>query len=157
VLPTIRRVKRRAPGSVPPRVQGPPRCPAIATGGAGFGLQISVQVTEFVLVLNTPDAVDAFAHGGNVAIGADLSAAAGPLGRNLRAEVMPLAAIYTYSLSQGLFAGASLEGTVVVTLDADNEAYDGRPVTPRAILSGRVQPPPATAPLHRALARLAAP
>ena len=49
---------------------------AIGTGGAGFGLQIGVEVSELVIVLNTPDAVHAFARGGNVSIGADLSGAA---------------------------------------------------------------------------------
>src|SRR5712691_7215963 len=35
---------------------------AIGTGGAGFGLQIGAEVTEFVIVLNTPEAVNAFAR-----------------------------------------------------------------------------------------------
>src|SRR5690554_7619281 len=39
---------------------------AIATGGAGFGFQIGASVTEFVMVLNTDDAVKAFSHGGNI-------------------------------------------------------------------------------------------
>src|SRR5262245_46004442 len=75
---------------------------AIGTGGAGFGFQVGAEVTEFVLVLNTPDAVDAFAKGGNVSFGGALSAAAGPVGRTASASVMPVAAIYTYSRSQGL-------------------------------------------------------
>src|SRR4029453_12214467 len=75
----------------------------IATGGAGFGFQVGAEVTEFVLVLNTPEAVEAFAHGGNVSIGGTLSVAAGPVGRTAGANVMPVAAVYTYSRSQGLF------------------------------------------------------
>jgi SH3 domain-containing YSC84-like protein 1 len=124
---------------------------AIATGGAGFGPQAGVQVRELVVVLNTPEAVRAFARGGNVAIGADLSAAAGPVGRDVGAGVMPVAAVYTYSRSQGLFAGASLEGTVVVTRDGANAQYYGRGVTPEAILSGEVTPPAGAARLARAL------
>src|SRR6185369_15978527 len=107
---------------------------AIGTGGAGFGLQAGAQVTEFVIVLNTPDAVRAFSRGGNVAIGADLSAAAGPVGRHAAADVMPVAAVYTYSRSQGLFAGASLNGDVIVTRDGANKDYYGREVTPEQIL-----------------------
>ena len=38
----------------------------IATGGAGWGLQIGAQVTDFVIVLNNDSAVKAFARGGNV-------------------------------------------------------------------------------------------
>lgn len=114
---------------------------AIGTGGAGFGLQIGAQVTEFVIVLNTDAAVQAFSRGGNVTIGADVSAAAGPVGRTLEANVMPTAAIYTYSRSQGLFAGVSLEGTVIAARDGANAKYYGKLVSPRDILSGRVKPP----------------
>jgi SH3 domain-containing YSC84-like protein 1 len=114
---------------------------AIGTGGAGFGFQIGAQVTEFVIVLNTDAAVSAFSHGGNVTIGADVSAAAGPVGRTLEAGVMPTAAIYTYSRSQGLFAGVSLEGTVIAARDGANAKYYGKAVSPRNILAGRVKPP----------------
>ena len=44
------------------------------------------------MVLNTPEAVSAFAKGGNVAIGAQLSAAAGPIGRSIGADVLRQAA-----------------------------------------------------------------
>src|SRR5204863_215929 len=53
----------------------------IATGGGGWGLQAGAQVTDFVIVLNNDAAVQAFSRGGNVTIGVDLSAAAGPVGR----------------------------------------------------------------------------
>src|ERR1044072_9213058 len=67
----------------------------IGTGGAGWGLQIGAQITEFVIVLNTNLAVRAFAQDGNFTLGADASAAAGPVGREAAAAVMPTAAIYT--------------------------------------------------------------
>lgn len=124
---------------------------AIGTGGAGFGFQIGAQVTEFVLVLNTPEAVSAFARGANVAIGADLSAAAGPVGRDIGAQVMPVAAVYTYSRSQGLFAGVSLNGTVVATRNDANQEYYGRQVTAQQILSGEVAAPAGAAKLEREL------
>ena len=124
---------------------------AIGTGGAGFGLQIGAEVNEFVLVLNTPAAVDAFAHGANVALGGDLSVAAGPVGRNASAQVMPVAAVYTYSRSQGLFAGVSLEGTVIAARPEANRKYYGRDVTPKAILSGAVKPPAGAEKLRLAL------
>jgi SH3 domain-containing YSC84-like protein 1 len=115
---------------------------AIGTGGAGFGFQAGVQVSEFVLVLNTDEAVKAFAHGANVKIGGEISAAAGPVGRAAGAGVMPLAAIYTYSRNQGLFAGVSIDGTVIAARNDANEKYYGRAVTPEQILAGDVNPPP---------------
>ena len=113
----------------------------VGTGGAGWGLQIGAQLTEFVFVLNTNRAVRAFSQDGNVTLGGELSAAAGPVGRNLKADVTPQAAIYTYSRSKGLFAGASLEGAVIATQKTANERYYGRPVSAAEILSGRVSPP----------------
>ena len=126
---------------------------AVATGGAGFGFQVGAEVTEFVLVLNTPEAVEAFAHGGNVSIGGTLSAAAGPVGRTAAANVMPVAAVYTYSRSQGLFAGVAVEGMALVTRDETNHEYYGRKVTPKQILSAQVKPPKGALKLIRALER----
>jgi lipid-binding SYLF domain-containing protein len=111
----------------------------IGTGGAGWGLQIGAQITEFVFVLNTREAVRAFSRDGNVTIGVDLSAAAGPVGRDLQASLTPRAAIYAYSRSEGLFAGVSLEGAVIATQKTANRRYYGRPVRSTDILQGRVR------------------
>jgi SH3 domain-containing YSC84-like protein 1 len=125
----------------------------IATGGAGWGLQIGAQVTDFVIVLNNADAVRAFSRGGNVTIGADVSAAAGPVGRTASGAVAPTAAVYTYSKSKGLFAGVSLEGAVIGTQRNSNFRYYGRPVRADEILAGLETPPPGAAVLRRALGR----
>jgi lipid-binding SYLF domain-containing protein len=114
---------------------------AIGTGGLGVGFQAGAEVSEFVIVLNTPAAVDAFAKGGNVTLGGNLTVAAGPVGRSAEGNVALQAAMYSYSRSQGLFAGISLEGTVVGTRDELNEAYYGRPVAAKDILAGAVRPP----------------
>ena len=114
---------------------------AIGTGGAGFGLQIGAEVTEFVMILNTDAAVKAFSQDVNVTLGGGIGAAAGPLGRHAEVGITPVAAIYTYSRSQGLFAGISLEGTVIGTRNDANAEYYGRSVTPEEILSGKVAPP----------------
>jgi lipid-binding SYLF domain-containing protein len=135
-----------------PKGWSPPS--GIGTGGAGFGLQIGAQVTEFVMVLNTPEAVDAFSRGVNVKLGGDISVAAGPVGRDVAAGVMPLAAVYTYSRSQGLFAGVSLEGQVIAARDDANREYYGRDVTPKEILAGGVTPPKGAAKLAAALGKL---
>jgi SH3 domain-containing YSC84-like protein 1 len=124
---------------------------AIGTGGAGFGFQIGAEVTEFVMILNTDAAVQAFSRDINVTLGGDISVAAGPIGRTAEAAVTPIAAIYTYSRSQGLFAGVSLEGTVIGTRNDANAEYYGRRVTPEEILSGKISPPPGAMRLVRVL------
>src|SRR6266404_8483370 len=114
---------------------------AVGTGGVGFGFQAGAQVSELVIILNTPEAVNAFSKGGNVTLGGSLSVAAGPIGRDAEASLTLGAAIYTYSRSQGLFAGVSLEGTVIGTRDEANAEYYGKPVEAKDILSGKVEPP----------------
>lgn len=123
----------------------------IGTGGAGWGLQIGGQVTDFVFVLNNWAAVRAFSRGGNVTLGADASVAAGPVGRDLQAGVVPTAAIYAYSRSRGLFAGVALEGAIIVTRAAANARYYRSPVSAGDILAGRVAPPPGAHRLRSAL------
>jgi lipid-binding SYLF domain-containing protein len=126
---------------------------AIGTGGAGFGFQIGAEVTEFVIVLNTDAALKAFSRDANVTLGGDISVAAGPIGRHAEAAITPVAAVYTYSRSQGLFAGISLEGTVIGTRNDANAAYYGRPVSAGEILSGKVPPPPGAKRLLQVLAK----
>jgi lipid-binding SYLF domain-containing protein len=114
---------------------------AIGTGGLGVGFQAGAEVAELVIVLNTAEAVDAFAQGGNVTLGGALGVAAGPVGRTAEAGVALGAAMYTYSRSQGLFAGISLEGTALASRDRVNAGYYGESVQPVEILAGRIQPP----------------
>lgn len=114
---------------------------AIGTGGIGVGFQAGVEITEFVIVLNTQEAVNAFSKEGNVTLGGNLSAALGPVGRTAEASVALQAAMYTYSISQGLFAGVSLEGTVIATRDEANAEYYGKPVEAKDILASKVKPP----------------
>lgn len=123
----------------------------IRTGGVGFGAQIGAQVTELVLVLNTPEAVQAFSKNANVQLGGALSVAAGPVGRSAEAGVTPRAAVYAYSRSQGLYAGISLEGTVLGTDKKANQRYYNSNVGAGSILSGRVRKPASTGPLMSSL------
>ncbi len=113
----------------------------IGTGGIGFGFQAGAQVSEFVIVLNTNEAVNAFSKGGNVTLGGALSVAAGPVGRTIEAGVAISAAMYSYSLSQGVFAGVSLEATVIGTRDEANEEYYSKLVKAKDILAGKETPP----------------
>ena len=113
----------------------------IGLGGAGWGLQIGAQLTDFIFVLNNDAAVRAFSRDGNFKLGADVSAAAGPVGRDLQADVTTTAAVYTYSRSKGLFAGISLEGAIIGTQKTANDRYYGRVAGARSILAGLVPPP----------------
>jgi len=126
---------------------------AIGTGGIGVGFQAGVQVSEHVIILNTPEAVKAFAQGSNFTLGANLSAAVGPVGRSAEAAVAPNAAVYTYSRSQGIFAGISLEGTVLATRYEANEQYYQKPVYTADILEGKVAPPAGAQKLLDALSK----
>jgi SH3 domain-containing YSC84-like protein 1 len=114
---------------------------AIGAGGMGFGFQAGAQVSELVILLNTPDAVNAFAKGGNFTLGGNMSLAAGPVGRDAEGSMTVGAVMYTYSRSQGLFAGVSVEGTVIGTRDTTNAEYYGKVVQAKEILSGSVAPP----------------
>lgn len=125
----------------------------IGLGGAGWGAQIGAEVTDFVFVLNNEDAVRAFSRDGNVKLGADVSAAAGPVGRDAQGAVTATAAVYTYSRSKGLFAGAALEGAVIATEKDSNARYYGHRVSARSILRGSVSPPAGAARLMALLSR----
>ncbi|KAI9295990.1 DUF500-domain-containing protein [Neoconidiobolus thromboides FSU 785] len=128
-----------------------PSC--IGTAGVGVGGQIGAQLTDFLVILNTTDAVKAFSEGGNVTLGGNLSIAAGPLGRSAEAggAVAHLAAIYSYSKSKGLFAGISIEGSVIVERKDANSKFYGRPVRAKELLSGKIQAPGQASVLYQAL------
>ncbi|KAM0786304.1 hypothetical protein ACM66B_001782 [Microbotryomycetes sp. NB124-2] len=128
-----------------------PSC--IATGGVGFGLQAGADLSEFVVVLNSSDAVAAFAKGGNVTIGGQLTAAAGPIGVGgaVNTALNKPAPMFTYSKSKGLFAGVSLEGTVLIERKDANEAFYGQAIPAVDLLSGKVPPPEAASSLYECL------
>jgi len=118
-----------------------PSC--IATGGVGWGLQVGADITDFVIVLNSDDAVRAFSLGGNVTIGGNIAATAGPIGTggSVQASLAHPAPMFSYSKSKGLFAGVSLEGTVLIERKDANRDFYGSPVPARDILGGHVPPP----------------
>ena len=81
--------------------------------------------------------------------------AAGPIGRNAEASgtasIKSIAAVYSYSKTRGLFAGVSLEGSVILErFDANAKMY-GRKVATRELLNGTIPPPPQADSLYRAL------
>eukprot|EP00128_Syssomonas_multiformis_P006013 Colp12_sorted_trinity150504_noHs@34476 len=126
---------------------------AIGLVGLGGGFEIGAELTDFVIILNTQSAVDAFSKGGNVTLGANLSVAAGPIGRNMEAAaaVRSFSAVYTYSKTRGLFAGISLEGSGVVERKEANAKFYGERIRAREILTGVVRPPADLYDLYSAL------
>ncbi|XP_065192784.1 SH3 domain-containing YSC84-like protein 1 [Sycon ciliatum] len=126
---------------------------AIATAGIGGGFELGAEITDFVFILNSPNAVDAFSKGGNLTLGGNLSVAVGPIGRNAEADVAirSPAAIYTYSRTQGLFAGISLEGSGIFERKEANRKMYQKDVRSTQLLSGLVQPPDEAEPLYAAL------
>ncbi|OJJ05509.1 hypothetical protein ASPVEDRAFT_45029 [Aspergillus versicolor CBS 583.65] len=128
---------------------------AIATAGAGFGGQIGFELTDFVFILNDASAVRTFSQAGTLTLGGNVSLAAGPVGRNAEAagaaSTKGVAAVFAYSKTKGLFAGVSLEGSMLVERrDANEKLYNSR-VSARQLLTGTIPPPPAAEPLMRVL------
>ena len=124
---------------------------AIGTGGMGFGFQAGAQVSEIVIILNTPAAVDAFSKDGDFTLGGNLSVTAGPIGRDAEVKIGLQSVMFSYSRSQGLFGGLSVEGTVIGTRKDDNAAYYGKPVEAKDILSGKVAAPAGARKLQQVL------
>ncbi|GLQ48183.1 hypothetical protein GCM10007862_32340 [Dyella lipolytica] len=111
----------------------------ISFGGGSVGFQIGVSKTDVILVFRTQRGVDSIVNG-KFTIGADASAAAGPVGRTASAatDQQLKAEIYSYSRARGLFAGVALDGSVI-KIDRDaNAAVYGQGITPRRIFEGGV-------------------
>uniref|UniRef100_A0A1D1ZL61 SH3 domain-containing protein PJ696.02 n=1 Tax=Anthurium amnicola TaxID=1678845 RepID=A0A1D1ZL61_9ARAE len=129
---------------------------AIISVGLGWGAQIGGELTDFILVLHGSKAVKAFTSRMHLSLGAGLSAAAGPVGRILEADLRAgdggSGMCYTYSFSKGAFLGVSLEGNIVATrTDANAQFYGDAYLTAYEILLGAVERPRAAAPLYSAL------
>ncbi|CAB4254535.1 Lsb3p [Maudiozyma barnettii] len=128
---------------------------AIAMAGAGAGGLVGIELTDFVFILNTPEAVKSFSEFGTITLGGNVSVSAGPLGRNAEAAASASAggvsAVFAYSKSKGLFAGVSVEGSVIVERREANRKFYGDNCKTKQILSGRIRPPPEVDPLFRVL------
>ena len=125
---------------------GPWSAPAMfALEGLSFGLQLGGQATDFVLlIMNEKGARSVMTS--KVKLGADASAAAGPLGRTTSAEtdVALSAEILSWSRSRGLFGGISLAGSTLRSDDGANKALYGESLKAREIVrEDKVQMPEA--------------
>ena len=125
----------------------------IAVGGGSFGFQIGASFTDAVMLFMNDHALHSLL-GDKFKIGADVTVAAGPVGRQASAntDVRLDAEILSYSRSKGVFAGASVDGAVVQADHSGDQAMYSSNVTRREILDGKVAVPQ---PAQRLLAELA--
>jgi lipid-binding SYLF domain-containing protein len=103
------------------------------TGGS-IGWQAGAQSSDFILLFRTPESVESLLAG-KFTIGADASAAAGPVGRRVNAstDIELYSEILSYARSKGLFAGVSLDGSVLQVDPNSNAAYyAGREQAPQS-------------------------
>ena len=125
------------------------------TGGS-FGLQIGGQASDLVLIIRTDRGMQNLLSS-KFKLGGDASAAAGPVGRDAQAatDLTMRAQVLTYSRARGLFAGVSLNGSVINQNDADTRAFYGKEYTYRSILGGEVPTPKDADALLQAVERYA--
>lgn len=114
------------------------------TGGS-FGWQIGGQSTDLVLVAMNQKGLQSMLKS-KFKLGADASVAAGPVGRNAQAatDIAMNAQFLTYSRAKGVFAGLSLDGTVLDDNNDDMKLQYGSDLPFEQVLSGKV-PVPANA------------
>jgi lipid-binding SYLF domain-containing protein len=112
------------------------------TGGS-FGFQAGGQASDLVLIIRTDEGMQHLLQS-KFKLGADASAAAGPVGRDAQAstDLTLRAQVLTYSRSRGLFLGVSLSGGVIRQDDGDTRAfYGGKDWTFYSLLRGEVPAP----------------
>ncbi len=110
--------------------------------GGSFGFQAGGQASDLVLIIRTDDGMQHLLQS-KFKLGADASAAAGPVGRDAQAatDLTMRAQVLTYSRSRGLFLGVSLSGAVIRQDDGDVRAFYGKDWTFYSLLNGEVPPP----------------
>ena len=125
----------------------------VAVGGGSVGFQIGASFTDVVLLFMNDHALQSLMSD-KFKIGADVTVAAGPVGRQASADtdIKLKAEILSYSRSKGVFAGVSVDGAVVQADHSGDKAMYGSDVTHQEILNGKVAAPE---PAQKLLAELA--
>lgn len=110
--------------------------------GGSFGFQAGGEASDLVLIVRTDEGMQYMLQS-KFKLGADASAAAGPVGRDTQAmtDLTMRAEVLTYSRSRGLFAGVAVNGAVVKQDEGATEAYYGKNWTFYSLLHGEVPPP----------------
>jgi lipid-binding SYLF domain-containing protein len=119
----------------------------ITISGGSWGLQIGVEAVDLVMIIQNEKGMQKLLSS-NFQLGADASAAAGPVGRHASAgtDWKLDTEILTYSRAKGAFAGLTLEGASIRQDDDSRHAIYGPKVTTRALLLGKVPAPSVTKP-----------
>jgi len=122
----------------------------VSISGGSFGAQVGVEsVDVLMLVMNDEAKKNLFSS--SLKLGANASAAAGPVGADTGTEIK--AGVLTYTRNSGLFGGAELSG-VSLEHEADTMAVlYGRDATFPTVLSGSIPPPQGRETLNQALQR----
>jgi len=110
-----------------------------AITGGSWGLQIGVEGVDLVMIIQNDRGMQQLLQS-KFEIGADASAAAGPVGRHASASTdwKMDAEILTYSRARGAFAGLTLNGASIRRDTDSTLAIYGRHATTRSILNGHV-------------------
>ena len=127
--------------------------PITITGGS-WGLQLGGQAVDLVMIVTNDQGMQHLLSS-KFKLGADASAAAGPVGRDAAADtdVKMRAEVLTYSRARGLFAGIDLNGSALTQDKDETRLLYGTFVPFSDILSGKVQPTAASEPFLAAVRR----
>src|SRR5688572_6609050 len=111
----------------------------VSLTGGNVGWQIGVQSTDIVLVFTTARGIQGITDG-KLTLGADASVAAGPVGRAASAATDQnfSAEVYSYSRNRGLFAGVSLDGSVLAIDTKSNKGLYGKSAPATDIIAGKM-------------------
>ena len=123
-----------------------------AITGGNWGLQIGIEGIDLVMIIQNDRGMQRLLSS-KFELGADASAAAGPVGRHASADTdwKLNTEILTYSRAKGAFAGLTLDGASIRRDDDSMEAFYGRHVSSRAVLTGKVAVPAAAEPFLTAV------
>src|SRR5262245_22579187 len=111
----------------------------VSLTGGNVGWQVGVQSTDIVLVFTTAKGIEGITDG-KLTLGADASVAAGPVGRAASAGTDQnfTAEVYSYSRNRGLFAGVSLDGSILAIDSKSNKGLYGQTAPAADIIAGKV-------------------
>lgn len=125
-------------------------------GGGSFGLQIGGQATDVVMLIMNKEGMNNLLTS-KFKLGADASAAAGPVGRHAAADTdwKMRAQVLTYSRSRGLFAGLELNGAVIKQDKDSTREFYGHMVPFKTSLKGEIEAPKSAYPFLSTLAKWA--
>jgi lipid-binding SYLF domain-containing protein len=125
--------------------------PITITGGS-WGLQLGGQAVDIVMIVTNDQGMQHLLAS-KFKLGADASAAAGPVGRDAAADTdwKMKAEVLTYSRARGLFAGIDLSGAAITQDKDETRVLYGAPEPFSDILNGKVRAPIASEPFLAAV------